>query len=62
MAPGRAKKSCRILERKQKPNFPQVFGYTGIDNPLNDTAFVFGGGVRWNESDLKYLLGSLPVK
>ncbi len=33
--------------RKEKPRTPQLFFSTGIDNPLNDTAFIFGGGIRW---------------
>jgi hypothetical protein len=34
---------------------------SGVDNPLNDTAFVFGGGIRWRDEDLKYLIGSIPL-
>ena len=48
--------------RKQKPNFPQLFVSTGVDNPLNDTGFILGGGIRWSDTDLKYLLGSVPLK
>jgi len=47
---------------KQRKNFPELFLTTGIDNPLNDTAVTFGGGIRWSDEDLKYLLGSIPVK
>lgn len=47
--------------RKEKPNFPAVFVTTGLDNPLNDTAFTFGGGIRWRDDDLKYLIGSVPL-
>lgn len=47
--------------RKEKPRTPRLFVTTGIDNALNDTAFLFGGGVRWRDEDLKYLLGSIPV-
>lgn len=47
--------------RKQKPNTPTLFLRSGVDNPLNDTAFTFGGGIRWREDDLKYLLGSIPI-
>jgi phospholipid/cholesterol/gamma-HCH transport system substrate-binding protein len=46
--------------RKEKPRTPQLFFSTGIDNPLNDTAFLFGGGIRWRDDDLKYLLSSAP--
>lgn len=48
--------------RKEKPHTPQLFLTTGVDNALNDTAFLFGGGVRWKDEDLKYLIGSVPLK
>lgn len=48
--------------RKEKPHTPQIFVTTGVDNALNDTAFLFGGGVRWKDEDLKYLIGSVPIK
>jgi len=47
--------------RKEKPHTPLLFFNTGVDNALNDTAFLFGGGVRWKDEDLKYLIGSVPV-
>jgi phospholipid/cholesterol/gamma-HCH transport system substrate-binding protein len=47
--------------RKEKPRTPRLFVTTGVDNALNDTAFIFGGGVRWTDEDLKYLLGSVPI-
>jgi phospholipid/cholesterol/gamma-HCH transport system substrate-binding protein len=47
--------------RHEKPHSPQLFLSTGVDNALNDTAFVFGGGIRWRDEDLKYLLGSIPM-
>ena len=47
--------------RKEKPNTPRLFVTSGVDNPLNDTAFIIGAGVRWRDDDLKYLLGSLPI-
>jgi phospholipid/cholesterol/gamma-HCH transport system substrate-binding protein len=47
--------------RREKPHTPQLFIRTGVDNALNDTAFVFGGGLRWRDEDLKYLLGSIPL-
>ncbi|HUP46433.1 MAG TPA: hypothetical protein VM779_13090, partial [Thermoanaerobaculia bacterium] len=47
--------------RKEKPHTPRLFVTSGIDNPLNDTAFIIGGGVRWRDDDLKYLLGSIPL-
>jgi phospholipid/cholesterol/gamma-HCH transport system substrate-binding protein len=47
--------------RHEKPRTPRLFVTSGIDNPLNDTAFIVGGGIRWRDEDLKYLLGSLPL-
>ncbi|MBV9497220.1 MAG: MCE family protein [Acidobacteria bacterium] len=47
--------------RKEKPRTPMLFVTGGVDNALNDTAFTFGGGVRWRDDDLKYLLGSVPL-
>ena len=47
--------------RKEEKLMPRIFLTTGVDNALNDTAFTFGGGIRWKDDDLKYLLGSLPV-
>ena len=47
--------------RRERPNFPAIFVTSGIDNPLNDTAFTFGGSIRWRDDDLKYLLGSVPL-
>ena len=47
--------------RKEKPDTPMLFLRTGVDNALNDTAFIFGGGIRWRDDDLKYLLGSIPT-
>lgn len=47
--------------RHEKPHSPQLFLTTGVDNALNDTAFTFGGGLRWRDEDLKYLIGSIPL-
>lgn len=47
--------------RKEKKNTPRLFVTTGIDNVLNDTAFIVGGGFRWRDDDLKYLLGTIPL-
>lgn len=46
--------------RKEKPHTPMLFVTGGVDNPLNDLAVTFGGGIRWRDEDLKYLLGSIP--
>lgn len=51
----------RYTIRKEKPTTPLLFVSTGVDNPLNDTVFMFGGGIRWTDDDLKYLLGSVPL-
>lgn len=48
--------------RREKPRTPLLFLSGGVDNPLNKTAITFGGGIRWRDDDLKYLLGSLPIK
>lgn len=50
----------RYTLRKEKEHSPAIFVTTGVDNPLNDTAFTIGGGIRWNDDDLKYLIGSVP--
>ncbi|HEY8181472.1 MAG TPA: MlaD family protein [Thermoanaerobaculia bacterium] len=47
--------------RQEKPNMPMLFISTGVDNVLNNTAFTIGGGIRWRDDDLKYLLGSIPI-
>ena len=47
--------------RREKPHTPRLFVTSGVDNPLNDTAFIIGGGIRWRDDDLKYLLGSIPL-
>lgn len=46
---------------REREDFPQIFVSTGVDDPLNDSAFTFGGGIRWTDDDLKYLLGSIPT-
>lgn len=49
------------IVRKEKPHTPLLFVTGGVDNPLNDLSVTFGGGIRWRDEDLKYLLGSIPV-
>ena len=41
---------------------PNLFITGGYDDPLvsERDSFIFGGGIRWNDDDLKYLLGSVP--
>lgn len=48
--------------RREREDFPVVFVTAGVDNIFNDTAFTVGGGVRWRDEDLKYLLGSVPIR
>ena len=47
--------------RHEKPTTPTIFVRSGVDNVLNHTAFTLGGGIRWRDDDLKYLLGSIPI-
>jgi phospholipid/cholesterol/gamma-HCH transport system substrate-binding protein len=47
--------------RQEKPTTPTIFIRSGVDNVLNHTAFTLGGGIRWRDDDLKYLLGSIPI-
>jgi phospholipid/cholesterol/gamma-HCH transport system substrate-binding protein len=47
--------------RKETARTPMIFVSSGIDNALNNTAFTFGGGIRWRDDDLKYLLSSVPL-
>ena len=47
--------------RREKPESPRLFVTSGVDNPLNDVAIIFGGGIRWRDDDLKYLMGSIPL-
>jgi len=47
--------------RQEKPTTPTIFLRSGVDNVLNHTAFTLGGGIRWRDDDLKYLMGSVPI-
>lgn len=47
--------------RQEKPTTPTIFLRSGVDNVLNHTALTLGGGIRWRDDDLKYLLGSIPI-
>ncbi|MEM7048195.1 MAG: MlaD family protein [Acidobacteriota bacterium] len=40
-----------------------VYLMGGYDDPLESDrdSFFFGGGIRWNDDNLKYLLGSVPT-
>ncbi|MGA7616060.1 MAG: MlaD family protein [Thermoanaerobaculia bacterium] len=48
--------------RKESKEFPMVYVSAGVDDVFNDRAFTVGGGIRWEDQDLKYLLGSVPIK
>jgi phospholipid/cholesterol/gamma-HCH transport system substrate-binding protein len=41
---------------------PNIYLMGGYDDPLVDDgdSVIFGGGIRWSDDDLKYLLGSVP--
>lgn len=47
--------------RREKKNTPLLFVRSGVDNVFNHAAFTIGGGIRWRDDDLKYLLGSVPI-
>ena len=47
--------------RQERQTTPTIFIRSGVDNVLNHTAFTLGGGIRWRDDDLKYLLGSIPI-
>jgi len=47
--------------RLERPNTPKIFVETGVDNPFNKFSVMVGGGIRWRDDDLKYLLGSIPI-
>lgn len=53
---------AEYIIRKETPRTPTIFVTSGFDNPLNDRAFTIGAGIRWRDDDLKYLIGSVPVK
>lgn len=42
-------------------NAPGIFLNSGVEDVLNEPAFIFGAGVSWTDDDLKYLLGKIPV-
>jgi phospholipid/cholesterol/gamma-HCH transport system substrate-binding protein len=51
----------QYIFRHERPNTPMLFVSSGVDNLFNNSAFTFGGGIRWRDDDLKYLLSSIPV-
>jgi phospholipid/cholesterol/gamma-HCH transport system substrate-binding protein len=58
--PGDLDPHFRLTGRWQfHPNLYLVGGY---DDPLETDSFFLGGGIRWNDDNLKYLLGSIPTR
>lgn len=50
----------RLMGRwKFHPNLYLVGGY---DDFLEDDSFFLGGGIRWNDENIKYLLGAVPLR
>ncbi|MGH9456638.1 MAG: MlaD family protein [Thermoanaerobaculia bacterium] len=47
--------------REERENAPAIWLNTGVEDVLNEPAFMFGAGVQWDDEDLKYLLGSVPI-
>ena len=41
---------------------PNLYVVGGYDDFLENDQFFLGGGVRWNDDNLKYLLGSVPLQ
>jgi len=41
---------------------PNLYLMGGYDDPLERKSVFLGGGLRWNDDNLKYILGSLPIK
>lgn len=41
---------------------PNLYVVGGYDDFLENDSFFLGGGIRWNDENIKYLLGSLPIK
>jgi phospholipid/cholesterol/gamma-HCH transport system substrate-binding protein len=38
---------------------PNLYLLAGYDDPLETHSFFLGGGIRWNDENIKYLLGAL---
>jgi phospholipid/cholesterol/gamma-HCH transport system substrate-binding protein len=39
---------------------PNLYVIGGYDDPLENHSLFFGGGIRWTDDNIKYLLGSIP--
>ncbi len=55
--------SGQYILRNETAKTPQIFVSGGLDDPLNKNgrSVTFGGGIRWRDDDLKYLLSSVPI-
>lgn len=41
---------------------PNLYLVGGYDDFLEDDSFFLGGGIRWNDENIKYLLGAVPLR
>jgi phospholipid/cholesterol/gamma-HCH transport system substrate-binding protein len=41
---------------------PNLYVIGGYDDALEDNSFFLGGGIRWNDENIKYLLGAVPLR
>lgn len=41
---------------------PNLYVIGGYDDALEDNSFFLGGGIRWNDDNIKYLLGAVPLR
>ena len=41
---------------------PNLYVVGGYDDVLEDDSLFLGGGIRWNDDNLKYLLGAVPLR
>jgi phospholipid/cholesterol/gamma-HCH transport system substrate-binding protein len=49
----------RVIDETERA--PGFFVNSGVEDILNEPAFIFGAGVSWTDDDLKYLLGRVPI-
>ena len=47
----------RLMGRYQLT--PNLYVLGGYDDPLENHAFFLGGGLKWSDENIKYLLGTL---
>jgi phospholipid/cholesterol/gamma-HCH transport system substrate-binding protein len=41
---------------------PNLYLVGGYDDFLEDDSYFLGGGIRWNDDNIKYLLGAVPLR